>query len=371
MIQLHGKRFTTILNWWTKIKNPPETILHGKVTKILFQQDNSKFAVGVEFLKNKILHRVYGNKIVLCAGTMGSPKILLHSGIGPENHLNEIGIQVLENLPVGENLQDHVTTNIDLLLNQSIGSSIFNAINPLNILQYFISGDGPLTLAGADVIGFANLNSSNDVPDLSFLFLPAGISSDKGVHLMKTINLRKDFWDDYYKPLLNQSMSSLLPILLHPKSVGTIRLKSNKFEDPLIINPKYYDDDHDIKMMITAIRIIQKIIEMPQMRKFGAEFIPKNIPGCTTEVYDSDEYWKCYIKAITLTMYHPVGTVKMGKFEDETTVVLDNFQVKNIYNLYVVDASVIPRAPSANPYSLILMLAHKFIHNMNTIFFND
>jgi choline dehydrogenase len=364
LTQLYGKRYTQFYNWWRKTA-APEAVLNAAVTRVLFE---GKRAVGVELIKNGKRQRVYARNVVLAAGTMGSPKILLHSGVGPQKHLEEIGISVVEDLPVGENLQDHVTTNIDLMINQKLGCSISDVYNPLKVIEYFWNGNGPLSLGGSDAMGFISLNgSSNTPPDLSFIFLPVGIIDDHGLHLRKTINLIDDVWENYYKPLAGQSFATILPVLLHPKSRGNIRLKSKDFDEPLLIDPQYYESREDVEGMVKAIRVIQKLIETTTLKEFQPEFIPKSLPGCESLKFDSNEYWKCYVTHLTLTMYHPVGTCKMGEHDDSTTVVLNNFQVKNMHNLFVVDGSVIPISPSSNPHALISMLAQKFSHEMNMI----
>lgn len=324
-------------------------------------------ATGVEFIKRGKHHIVLGRKIILAAGTMGSPKILLLSGIGPKEHLKEMKIEVIGDLPVGENLQDHVTTNIDIILNKSVGCSLYDIYNPLNVFDYFINGNGPLSLAGSDAMGFVSFNSSSSVPDISFILLPISIVNDHGIHLRHTLNMKDDLWNKYYNPLVGQTLAMVLPILLHPHSKGYLRLKSNNPFDSLIINPNYYSNEQDVKSMIKAIRIIQKLIETQPMKTLGAEMIPNKLPGCEKHVDNSDEYWECYIRHLTLTMYHPVGTCKFGDYNDKSTVVLKNFQVKNVENLYVVDGSIIPKSSSANPHGLISMLAYKFTHGMNMI----
>lgn len=337
------------------------------VTKILYDPDNSKKAVGVEFLKNGISHKVYSKRIILSAGTMGTTKILLHSGIGPRDHLEKLEINVVEDLPVGENLKDHVTTSINLFINQSTNAEVEDIFNPIKILKYLWNGeDTPISLGGSDAMGFIKLKNSNQIPDLGFILIPLSITFDYGLQLRKVINLREDIWENYYEPLIGQKAATILPILLHPKSVGSIRLKSKNFNDPLLIDPNYFSIQEDIDKLIKGIRIIQKLVETPSMKKFNAELIPKPFPGCESQVYDSNDYWECYLRHMTLTMYHPIGSCRMGNFNDKSTVVLKNFQVKNIENLFVVDGSILSQA-SGNPHAIIAMLAQKFSHDMNKL----
>lgn len=369
LTHLKGRRFTQI-DRWKLLKNPPEICLNARVTRVIFDDNDFKKAIGVEYKKQGQLHRVYGKRVVLSAGVIGSPKILLHSGIGPKEHLNDIGIEMRENLPVGENLQDHVTTAMDLiLLNQTVGLSLKNLMNPFKILDYFwYNGEGsPLSFAGSDAMGFVKLNNSNgnDIPDLSFMLLPVGLVTDHGLHLRKIINIRDEIWNKHFKPLIGQTAISILPILLHPKSKGTVRLQSKDFLDPPIINPNYLREFDDVKRLLTGIRIIEKLVETPAMEKFGAEINPKPFPGCEKHFFDSNDYWECYIRHMTLTMFHPVGTCKLGDLDDNSTVVLKNFQVKNIENLFVVDGSVLPHTTSANPHAIIAMIAQKFVYDMS------
>jgi choline dehydrogenase-like flavoprotein len=298
---------------------------------------------------------------------MGTPKILLHSGIGPRDHLKELNIKVVEDLPVGENLKDHVTTSINLLLNQSINAEPQDILNPVKFLKYLWNGkDTPFSLGGSDAMGFVKLNSSSRTPDLSFILIPTSITFDYGIHLRKILNIRDDVFENFYEPLIGQTSSTILPILLHPKSVGTIRLKSEDFNEPLLIDPNYFAIQDDIEKLISGIRIIQNLLETPLMKRFNAELIPKSFPGCESHSYDSNDYWECYLRHMTLTMFHPIGTCRMGNYDDKSTVVLKNFQVKNIENLYVVDGSILSRA-SANPHAIIAMLAQKFSHDMNKL----
>lgn len=367
LTHVNGRRFTQVDRWKT-LKNPAEVCRNAMVTRILFDKENKKKAIGVEFEKHGKLHHVFGKKIVLSAGAIGSPKILLLSGIGPRQHIESLGMNVREHLPVGENLQDHVTTGLDLIiLNQTVGLGLKEMMNPFKILDFFwFNGDSsPLAFAGSDAMGFVNLNVSSDYPDLSFMLLPVGLVADHGLHLRKIVNIRDDVWQRHFQPLIGQTTISILPILLHPKSRGIVKLKSKNFKDSPNITPNYLSNIDDVKKLITGIRIIEKIVETPAMRKFGAEINPKSFPGCAKFFADSNEYWECYVRHMTLTMFHPVGTCKMGDYDDESTVVLKNFQVKNIENLFVVDGSVLPQATSANPHAVIAMMAQKFVDDMS------
>lgn len=127
-------------------------------------------------------------------------------------------------------------------------------------------------------------------------------------------------WEEYFAPLMNESVITILPVLLHPKSVGEIIISRDRPDDPPVINPKYLSNEKDVTTLIKGIRIIQKIVKSKSMEELGAKFNNRVLPGCEDFKFDSDEYWKCYIKHLTLTSYHPVGTCKMGDLDNNGVV---------------------------------------------------
>lgn len=123
-------------------------------------------------------------------------------------------------------------------------------------------------------------------------------------------------WDEYFSSLTNESVATILPVLLHPKSVGEVQLNEKRPHDRPLIDPRYLSDERDTITLIRGIRIIQKIVGSKAMRKLGAKFNTRVLPGCEGFEFDTDEYWRCYVKHITLTVYHPIGTCKMGDLND-------------------------------------------------------
>lgn len=146
---------------------------------------------------------------------------------------------------------------------------------------------------------------------------------------------------------------TIAPVLLHPKSSGEVKLRSSDPTDSLLIDPKYLSNEDDIVTLIYGIQFIKKLMDTKPMKDLGASFYTKLFPGCTDKVFDTMEYWKCYIQHLTLTSYHPAGTCRMGDVVD------DSFRVRNVKNLYVVDASVLPFLPSGNINAAIMRLAEK------------
>lgn len=290
---------------------------------------------------------------------IGTPKILLHSGVGPKSHLNDLNISTKFNLPVGENLQDHVTTGLDLiLLNQSLGIGLEQMFSAYSAFEYFWHGRGPWTTGGCESLGFFTTNISQDSrPDIQFMVMPLGLNEDRGIFLRDLFNIKDEVWDKYFVLLHQNITMTILPVLLHPKSRGTLRLKYKDFSNELSINPNYLSHKDDIKFLINGIDMIKKIVKTESMQKVGAQLNRNVFPGCENFDFDTQPYWECYIRHLTITSYHPVGTCKMGHDKDNSSVVNYEFQVKGTNNLYVVDGSILPNSPSGNVNGAILMLA--------------
>lgn len=365
--QKEGLRWTTS---HSGKREKQEMLLNALVTRIIFENATDR-ASGIEYFSkgvHKVIHARKG--VIISAGTIGTAKLLLQSGIGPADDLKSLNIRVRKDLPVGRNLQDHVATGLDLvLLKADLGLSPLDVLSPKNLINFFYhkTGENPLSHAGCDLLGFINTNeSSTEPPDLGYMAIAAGISTDAGVIFNEIININRTTWSKYFAPLIGQTAVSIMPIVLHPKSVGWVKLSSkDPFDDPYI-QPNYLSHSDDVKVLVKGLKILEQLLMMPAMKELGAELNPKNFPGCEEFHFGSDEYWECYIRHLTLTVYHPVGTCKFGSISDPTTVVSsDTFQVHNMLNLYVVDASLMPNLPSGNPNSVISMLAMKFLSTIN------
>lgn len=336
LTQRNGKRWT-MAHENHQSNRTHHLVLNAFVMHLLFDRTSRNRVTGLVYEKNGFEFEVLATRgVILSAGTIGTPLILLSSGIGPKDELINSTTSFRKDLPVGKNLQDHVTTGVDLvLLNNTLGMRPWEVFTFESFYRYFAKGDGPLTMNGCEVIGFVNTTKNTTVWDLGYMVLPVGASADAGMHFKQILNIKEETWNEYFDPLTSQQTVSILPILLHPKSRGQVTLK----DDVILIDPKYLTHDDDIDLIVTGIRILEQMIEMPSMKRLGAEINPKPFPGCEDFTFASNEYWKCYVRHLTLTAFHPVGTCKMGASDDPTSVVNREFQVIGIENLFVVDAS--------------------------------
>ena len=298
-----------------------------------------KRATGVRYTIGGQVHEVRASReVVLSGGAINSPQVLMLSGIGPAAHLRSIGIAVKHELPsVGQNLQDHIyahclaSVDPEFSINRLISSN-WRMIP--DVLRYLRSRRGLLTSAAAQVGLFLRSGPHTDVPDVQVQMRPFSMISKSGMYKADSA------------PAITASCT-----LLRPYSVGAVSLTS---ADPKVA-PKmmanYLADERDVRPLMEGIRLIRRVFEQaPFKDHFKGELLPG--PG-----YQSDEDLTAYLRANAQSMYHPVGTCRMGNGAD--AVVDPELRVKGIEGLRVVDASVMPRIPSGNTNAPTIMIAEK------------
>merc|ERR1712136_587189 len=299
-------------------------------------------------------------EIVLSAGAIGSPQILMLSGIGPEHHLKEMGIPVRSSRSVGDNLQDHVYVPLGPLIHNDTDAGLVDpsAIKPW--WDYFMHGKGPYTTNGIDGMAFkaSKYSQHPDWPDLQLHFLTYSCSSDHGILLRKILALNENMWTDFYESLSHAATASLFPTLVRPKSRGWIRLRSTDPAEHPLIDPQYYSHPDDVKIMLEAIRFAKETLDTPVLKKLLTLHKVSN-PYCKDHPADSDSYLECLIMHSTQTIYHPAGTCKMGPAEDPDAVVDPQLRVYGIQGLRVADASIMPLITNGNTNAPTIMIGEK------------
>eukprot|EP01132_Coremiostelium_polycephalum_P003446 gene3446-4302_t len=305
----------------------------AQVTKIVVENGR---AVGVEIAKGSAREIIRAEREVLVSsGAIGSPKLLLQSGIGAADHLRKTGVPVVHNLPgVGENMQDH----LDLfVISECTGDHTYDGVAKLHRtlwagLQYVLFRSGPVASSLFETGGFWYADPDARSPDIQF-HLGLGSGIEAGVERLKNAGV------------------TLNSAYLHPRSRGTVRLQS---ADPMaapLIDPNYWSDPHDRKMSIEGLKLAREIMNQAALKPF---VMAERLPG---PKYNSDEELFDYGCANAKTDHHPVGTCRMGT--DSMAVVGLDLKVHGLEGLRVCDSSVMPRVPSCNTNAPTIMMGEK------------
>lgn len=240
-------------------------------------------------------------EVILSAGALNSAQLLMLSGIGPKWHLDQLGIPVIADLPVGENLQDHYGTGaLTFTVDKPVTLVQTRYENIPSVLKYAMFGSGPLTVLGG-VEGLAWIptkfeNRSKDWPDIEFHFVSGNLGSDGGRQVRKVHGVSDKMWQ-MYRPLAFKDAWSIIPMLMRPYSKGNIRLRSSNPYDKPIFNAGYFTDPRDIEILVEAVKFALALAETQSFKKFGTKFWDKvPMPGCEHTDLWTDEYWACMIR---------------------------------------------------------------------------
>lgn len=334
------------------------------VTKVIIDPV-TKQASGVRVLRdNKIIQITSNKEVILSAGAIGSPQLLMLSGIGPSEQLLSVKIQPIVDLPgVGENLIDHVSPGYFQFTVNITRTSKMEIEDQQSWSTYFKNGSGILGMPGAcETIAFfdsKNFTSADAYPDVEFLGISGGMHDAR--ETQTTLALKDKDFNELYESLF-ASKAKVLAIglfVLRPRSRGTIRLRDSKASSHPIITPNYYADAEDLSTIIRGIRLMEQLEQTEAFRQINATLLRTTMEGCKGLEYGSDEYWECYVRHLTFTIYHYSGTCKMGGKDDKLAVVNARLQVRGVKGLRVVDASIMPGLVSGHPNAAVFMIGEK------------
>lgn len=327
----------------------------------------TKLATGVRYITNgtQYCSRVK-KEVILSAGSINSPHILQLSGIGPKNELKKFNIQPLQDLPVGENMWDHLLIAFQYYTsNYTYPAQGNNSEENTEILREnvkeFLDGKGPLTSSGAEqAIGYVSPYTKNPyLPDIEYV-LHAGRDSDLDYEQeYKLLRSTNETYESIEKKSRGVNAFHIHSILLHPKSRGNIKLKtSSPFDFPLI-DPKYFTQKDDLLTFLAAAKDIINLTQTPAFQNIEAAPFELIHPLCANYTFNSDEFLMCMIKNLATTTHHFGGTCRMGPRWKKESVVDRTMKVHGVNGLRVVDCSVIPVTLSGHTNSVAVMIAEK------------
>lgn len=331
-----GRRSSTAVCFYRPVRHRPnlKLILNAHTTHILLDGNHVR---SVRYLHRGQEHQARAAKeILVCCGTIGSPKLLMLSGIGPADELRKHGIDIQLNLPgVGANLHDHLDI---FCVSECSGDYSFDKYKPLPMLlwavvQFMVAQGGPLASNLCDGGGFWQADEKARSPDIQFHFLP-GSGLEHGLKKIRNgVTLNSAF--------------------LRPLARGSVRLRSADPLQPPLIDPNYWGHPYDRKMSIKGFKKTREIMRQPVFAPYIKE---ESMPGAEVT---NDKDLHVYARASSKTDYHPVGTCRMGKESNAAAVVTPDLKVKGVDGLRIIDAAVMPFVVSSNTNASTIMIAEK------------
>jgi choline dehydrogenase-like flavoprotein len=274
----------------------------------------TRTAKGVEFISQGRTYYVTAQReVILSAGSIESPKLLMLSGIGPAEHLQQLGVKVIKDLPVGKTMYDHIGVlgpifTVDRPIDQIVS---FESIANLQNMALFWSGKGPFTTNGVESLLYmrTNLSSIDDVsvPDIEVMQSMVSMSFDTTLASRRAFRLTDTTYDSVYKPLQNKRTFQYLVINIHPRSKGYMKLNVTNPQGHPLFYANFLDDDRDLESLVLGIREMIRITSQKPFQELGVKIHEAQVPGCEGLTFNTDEYWRCYVRHMTTALHHQVS----------------------------------------------------------------
>lgn len=313
------------------------TVLTGaQVDRILF---DGRRAIGVAFTKDGETMRAKASReVIVSAGAMGTPALLMRSGIGPAAHLAEHGIDVIADRgAVGQNLQEHPGVGQNKFINRH---SLNSRMRPWHVagyaLRYFLNRTGPLSTPAVPAMGLVRTSPELDEPDVQIHFMPLGYDADPNA----------EAWDASGLP--KEKIVTLYASVCHPHSRGQVMLGEHK--EPRVEH-QFFGHPGDMETLVAGCRFVDRLYRTPALQEIVvADRNPSPVPA-------TDEEWAAFIRKHVAPGYHAVGSCRMG--DDDEAVVGPDLSVKGFSGLRIADASIMPTLTSTNTNATAIMIGEK------------
>lgn len=339
-----GRRCSAAEAFLGKVRSSPRlrVVTGAQVSRIKFEH---RRAVAVDYVQGGRTHTLRcDGEILLAAGALASPKLLMLSGVGPPEPLRRLGIAVLTELPgVGQNLHDHCGSPL-MLGGNSRGYGYFRQDRgwrlAWNLLEYGLFRRGRLTTVGGEATSF-HVTSESSRPTVQIYCVPTIAYANTGADAVPAVDGIK-----------------LHVTLLRPHARGSLSLRSSDPADLPLVDPNYLADGRDLQNLVEGMRIAREIAAAAPLR---AELTGEMLPGAAVQ---DDAGLAAYIRSTVRTDWHPVGTCRMGRSDDPMSVVSETLAVLGVDGLRVIDASVMPNIVSANTNAPTMALADRGVSLM-------
>ena len=330
--QRGGKRCSTAVAYLKPVLSRPnlEVRTHAQAERIMLEGQR---ACGIVYRRKGKVHTVRAGRVILSGGAINSPQLLMLSGIGPADHLDSLDIEVQLDLPgVGQNLQDHLDVCTLVHCKEPI---TYDQLSDLTVgLRYLFGKKGPGTSNIAEAGGFVvSRHATDDRPDIQMHFVPA-------------------FLDDHGRNILPGHGMTIHACALRPESRGQLTLKSADPRAAPAMQPRYLGAQYDRTLMLECVKLSREILSQKAFAPYVGEEV---YPGAEAR---SEDDLLDFIRNKAESIYHPIGTCKMGV--DDQAVVDPRLNVRGLKGLSVVDASVMPTLVSGNTNAPTIMIAEKF-----------
>jgi choline dehydrogenase len=334
--QIFGRRHSAADAYLKPIRGRKNLQIRTKAQVLRVLVDNRR-ATGIEYCRpDNTRHVVRARReVILSAGTIASPQLLMLSGIGDATGLADL-VAVTHHLPgVGKNLQDHVGVYLTYRVDQPTYNSETGLIkSTLHGLNWLLRGRGPATAPGAQAMAFVRSDPTRPDPDLQLHFTPIGYKLTPEELI-----------------ILEDPVVTAIPNVSRPESRGYLALQSGDFRHAPRIFSRLLDAESDVRLLTAGCRTIRKIFAAPPL----AQHVIEELAPGKAEMTDAD--WEVFLRQESVTVFHPVGTCKMGS--DPMAVVDSSLRVHGIANLRVVDASIMPHLVSGNTNAPAMMIGER------------
>lgn len=370
-----GERMSTARGYLSRddVKKVLNVTKSTRCTGVIIDDDN--VARGVTIVResigtNQSINLFARKEVILSAGAIGTPQILMLSGIGPSDHLQSLGIPVRADLPVGDDLTDHVLPLIFIKVDRNLlKASAALAAAPVQAAQYLTTRSGPFASNGlTDISIFMNTfcydnctralrNDSPEceVPTMQLInaYVERGILASAKAIFKKSTRLNDQLIQQLATVNAQSAILVISPVVLDPASRGNVRLAS---ADPLAypaIFPNFLSDERDVDEMLRGITVLEHLMETKAYGQRGARLLHLKLDGCPPYEAGAEAYWRCYVRHLTFSVFHSTGTAALGRVLDA------RLRVRGVSRLRVADLSVLRRIPRGNTAAVAIALGER------------